>query len=296
MTPGCTRLVRVRLSVVPLVLLCVLLLVPRPARASGDPVGYIVALLVHLIVEGVDRYGDDIATAASLGAEALIRAEAGLPPIARGAIHNVRRSIALGPRGGVAASYTPSAARGEAAFFVGLALEVFRGPIVPGAEELRALLVDGLRARIVAVARDLSARGGPPPDEAALRRYAEEILAATHSDVSSRMETPHRWFPPPLFGVAADIAGRTGSKGLELRLTGGFGIGPVSVGPTAAFRADQNEPAVLLGAEVSGHLITSKGLRTPVIDLFLRADFAVRENSTTSHQGVVGLRLLLDLL
>jgi hypothetical protein len=256
----------------------------------------IAVVLVHLISEGADRYGDDVVAAATIGADALVRAEAGLPPIARGALTNVRQSIALGPRGGVAAIYSPSLARGGAELSLGLALEVFRGPIVPNAEELRAVLVEGLRARIQAVARDVAARGGPPPDEATMRRYAQEILAAVHADVSSRMEPPRRWFPPPLFGVAAEVAGFGSGSFLGLRFTGGVGVGPVSVGPTFAARSDQGVLAVLVGAEVSGHLSLLQGPRTPVVDLFLRVDFAVKETANTSHQGAIGLRLLLDLL
>ncbi len=193
-------------SVLSLLLVACLLLGPRKAEASGDPVGLIAAVLAHLIGEGVDRYGDDIATAASTAAEALVRAEAGLPPIVRGTLHRVRRAIAFGPRGGLAGSYSPSATRGEMSFSLGLALEIFKGPIIPGPAELRAVLVDGVQARIVAVARELAARGGPPPREDELRVYAKDILAAVHADASKRAAAPHggcrarssvsRWRPP----------------------------------------------------------------------------------------------------
>jgi len=93
-----------------------------------------------------------------------------------------------------------------------------------------------------------------------------------------------------------EAAGRTGSDALELRLTVGLGVGPVSVGPTAAFRADKDDPGVLVGAEIAGHLVTKKSLRTPVLDLFVRMELAAKQNPTTSHQGSVGLRLLLDVI
>lgn len=269
---------------------------PAPARASGDPVGYIAALLASLIVEGVERHGDDVARAASRAADALVLAEAGLPPIVRGSIRRARQAIALGPRGGVAVGYAPSPGRGEVAVSLGLALEVFEGPILPGKEELHAWLVEGLQARIVAVARDLAARGGLPLDPGALRPYARAILQAVHADVSGRMAVQRRWFPPPRFGVAVDGAGYTGSDGLELRLTASLGVGPVSVGPTAAFRSDPDDPGVLVGGEVAGHLVTGKGPRTPVLDLFLRLELAADQNPTTSHQGVIGLRLLIDAI
>lgn len=98
------------------------------------------------------RYGDDVARAASIAADALVLAEAGLPPIVRGSLHRGRQAVALGPRGGLAVGYSPSPGRGEVALSPGLALEVFEGPILPGREELRAWLVERLQARIVAVA------------------------------------------------------------------------------------------------------------------------------------------------
>ena len=283
-------------SVLPLLLVAALLLAPRKAEASGDPVGLIAALLAHLIGEGVDRYGGDIATAASSAADALVRAEAGLPPIVRATLHRARRAIALGPRGGLAGSYSPSANRGNIAISLGLALEIFRGPILPGPAELRAILVDGVQARIVAVARELAARGGPPPGADELRAYAKEILAAVHADASNRVAAPHRLFPRPFFGLAIEAAGRTGAEELELRLTVGVGLGPVSVGPTAAFNAEQDDPAVLLGLEVASHLVAGKKLRTPVLDLFLRLELAAKENASTSHQGSLGLRFMFDLI
>lgn len=287
---------RLRSGVLPLLLVASLLLAPQRAEASGDPVSGIAILLGYLIAEGVDRYGGDIAGAASIAADALVRADAGLPPIVRSSLGRVRRAIALGPRGGVAGSYSPFAGRGEVSLSLGLALEVFRGPILPGADELRAILVDGLQARIVAVARDIAARGGPPPGEDALRGYAKEILHAVHADASNRMGMPHRWFPPPLFGVAIEGAGRTGADGLELRLTVGVGLGPVSVGPTVAFHSDRTDPGVLVGVEVARHLVPRKSPRAPVFDLFLRLELAAKQNPTTSHQGSVGLRMLLDLI
>ncbi len=288
-------------SVLSLLLVACLLLEPREAEASADPVGGIAVLLGHLIAEGVDRYGGDIASAASIAADSLVRAEAGLPPIVRGSLHRARRAIAFGPRGGLAGSYSPSAGNGEMSVSLGLALELFKGPILPGAAELRAFLVDGLQARIVAVAREIAARGGAPPGEDELRAYSKEILAAVHADASNRLAVPHRWFPRPFLGLAIEAAGRTGAKGLALRLTAGIGIGPVSVGPTVAFNSDQdspdrNDPGVLVGVEVAGHLVTRKRLRSPVLDLFLRLELAVKENPTTSHQGSLGLRFMFDLI
>lgn len=283
-------------SVLPLLLVACLLLGPRKAEASSDPVGGIAVLLAHLIAEGVDRYGGDIANAASIAADALVRAEAGMPPIVRGSLHRVRRAIAFGPRGGLAGSYSPSAGRGELSVSLGLAVEVFKGPILPDADELRAFLVEGLQARILAVARDLAARGGAPPGEDVLRAYGKEILAAVHADASNRMAAPHRWFPRPFLGLAVEAAGRTGAEGLELRLTVSFGVGPVSVGPTAAFHSDKDDPGVLVGVEVASHLVPRKNLRSPVLDLFLRLELAAKENPTTSHQGSLGLRFLFDLI
>jgi len=287
---------RLRASVLPLVLLVSLLLGARKAEATGDPVGLIAGVLAHLIGEGIERYGEDVASAASTAAEALVRAEAGLPPIVRDTLHRARRAIAFGPRGGVAGSYAPSATRGEMSISVGLALEVFKGPVLPSADELRTFLVDGLQARIVAVARELAARGGAPPREDELRTYAQQILAAVHADASRRAAPPRRWFPPPFLGLAVEAAGRTGTKELELRLTAGIGLGPVSLGPTVAFHSDPDEPGVLLGLEVASHLVTRNKPRSPVIDLFVRLELAAKENATTSHQGTVGLRFLLDLI
>lgn len=283
-------------SVVPLLLVACLLLGPRKAEASSDPVGAIAALLVYLISEGVDRHGGDIANAASIAADALVRAEAGLPPIVRGSLHRARRAIAFGPRGGLAGSYSPSAGRGEVSVSLGIALEIFKGPILPSADELRAILVEGLQARILAVARDLAARKGPPPGADELRAYGQEILAAVHADASDRLAAPHRWFPRPFLGLAIEAAGRTGAEGLELRASVGVGVGPVSVGPTAAFHSDRNDPGVLVGVEVASHLVPRKTLRAPVLDLFLRLELAVKENPTTSHQGSLGLRFLFDLI
>jgi hypothetical protein len=237
-----------------------------------------------------------VAEGVSEVADALVRAEAGLPPITRGVLHRARRAIVLGPRGGVALSQAPSADGAEVSLSLGLALEVFEGPILPGAGELRAMLVEGLQARALATARDLAARGVSPASEEELLPHAREILAAVHADVSRRMAPPPRRFPRPRFGLAVDGAARTGADDLELRVTVGMGVGPVTIAPTIAVRSGEEDPALLVGGEVAAHLLTKTGLRTPVIDLFLRVDFAVVDNPSTAHQGSAGLRLLLDVI
>ena len=51
-----------------------------------------------------------------------------------------------------------------------------------------------------------------------------------------------------------------------------------------------------LGPEIVVHWLTSAHERTPVIDLFTRLDFELRDRDTNGDQIVFGARFLLDAI
>jgi hypothetical protein len=53
---------------------------------------------------------------------------------------------------------------------------------------------------------------------------------------------------------------------------------------------------VYLGPELDLRLLPGKGPRSPVVDLFLRADFAASDRDTRGDLLTGGVRILLDLI
>ena len=85
------------------------------------------------------------------------------------------------------------------------------------------------------------------------------------------------------------------AKDGQLRTTLGIGLWKLSFGLTAVLHFGDGV-AAYLGPELDLRLLPGKGPRSPVIDLFLRADFAVSDRDTRGDLLTGGLRVMLDLI
>lgn len=237
--------------------------------------------------------------------ELLARAQAASPTIekvVRGAFRRARRAISVGPTVGLWGGPVIAQSEQEGAFTFGIGVETFKIPIVPSFETLKQLVMDRAKAKLMdqVVARFQ----GQQPDPVTLEQFAKDVWEEAVKEVLDLQNLyPHRIERPALhFGLEVNRMFNMGSWAPRARF--GFGFKKVSLGATLAFPLGgdagmenlyPNRP-VYLGFEVIVHIMMSKGPRSSVADVFVRADLEMRNRDTNTDALVIGVRYLLDLL
>lgn len=247
-----------------LVPLCVIGLA-RPAAADTASR---VADLVDKVGDKLDRYNLNGKVAEAL---------------ARAAIGRTRRAIAIGPHvGGVGVIDAKDAASGGGVSF-GLGLYTFH---VPTGLALREIVKDRVKAEL----RAAIARGEVDGDQLVhdiIEKVIRDVLDGAYGSQS---------FPAPAFTVLVEgqkTFGDADALGAHLLL--GFGVSKLSLGLSIAGNfPDAGKNQFLVGPELGIRLTPIGRMRTPVFDVFARAEFGVRSPSPATVS--VGARVLLDVL
>ncbi len=205
--------------------------------------------------------------------------------IAKGGFDRFRRSVAIGPEAGFVAGLDVGGHSANG-FSIGLGVYTFDIPIF----DIQKIVSDKIRIRVQERVKEIIASGGVAPAD--LSEIARQVAADVKAELLGQ-KTKQRTLETPEWKVLleylhfADANGvRAGiSKGVK-KLSFGLGIGGLRGG---------GETIVIAGAEVSLHLTPIGRARTPVIDLFVRADLPLKgPNSDLVLLG--GARLLLDVL
>lgn len=211
----------------------------------------------------------------------------------RDVARTVRRAIALGPTLGGFSAYAPSAEELDGGLSFGLELRLFRSSL-PTPAGIRELAKEKTKAKLAVIIRDRFA--GQTPDRATLQQLVREIAAEVKAEVLADLRggKPRR-LERPRVGITLEANYLFASADWLGRLGFGFGLGPLSIGPSFSVRFGDDTVA-RLGAELSLHLLPTPSPRSPVLDLFLRADFELHARDPSDDQIVLGARFLLDLI
>jgi hypothetical protein len=224
-----------------------------------------------------------IATMSALGeGRAAADEEPSVRTVIEGTVDRARRAVAFGPTVGGAIVYAPTPGDADFPLSFGVALVLFKVPVVPGPALIQEVVVSRLKARIGA-RTDL--------DEAELAEIAREVKAEVLGEMSVRPKT----FEKPRLAIALEGAFLPRGDAWQARLTVGVGLSMVTIGPTIAGSfGDAN--GLHLGGELAVHLMHKKSARAPVFDLFLRGDLGVTDATTDASTIGVGARVMLDLI
>lgn len=205
--------------------------------------------------------------------------------IAKGGFDRFRRSIAIGPHvGGIIGFDTDG--NNANGFSAGFALYTFDIKVF----DIQRMVAEAIRERVKERVKEIIAGGGVAPADLGeiARQVAADVKAELLGQRMSRktIEKP-QWkvLFEYLHFVDANGARAGVSKGVK-NLSFGLGLGGLRGG---------GETIIIVGAEMSLHLTPIGRSRTPVVDLFLRADLPLKgPNSELILLG--GGRLLLDIL
>jgi hypothetical protein len=207
----------------------------------------------------------------------------GLERIAKGAFRRARRAVSIGPTvggfGGVFGGDT-----GDGAISFGLGLEVFEVPIVPSPDNIKALVIQ--RAKEKLKARQLST--------ADAQQVAREAWDEAIKELFGIEGLKYNTMEKPRFSVALEGNRFFDGEAWAFRMRAGIGIWKVTVAASFA-TAFFDETRVYAGFDISTHFLVAKRPRSSVLDVFVRADFGLKDRDVANSDFYgVGVRYLLD--
>jgi hypothetical protein len=232
--------------------------------------------------------------------ELVARAQAASPTlatIARGAFRRARRAIAVGPSVGMWGGVVPAQDDQEFAITFGLGVETFKVPILPTPETLKQLVMDRAKAKL---REQLAARfAGRQLDPISAEQFAREVWEDAVKEVLGLENTRAKTMERPAINFGFEVQRQFKLDAWTPRLRVGIGVSRVTLGATLGVALGTEGYAktpVYTGLEIVTHFMMSENPRASVFDVFLRADFEMRNRDTNTDQLVLGLRYLLDLI
>lgn len=204
--------------------------------------------------------------------------------IAVGSLQRARQAIAIGPF--VGAFVGASEGESISGISFGLGLFTFDRPSIL---QLRQIVEEKLRARVKEHIAAVIASGGAAPDE-------RDVLAKVVADVKAEIlgEARVKTFEKPSLGVVLEGA-VISPAGWSTRLGVSKGIGPASLGLGTGIVRAGGDTIPFVGLDLSVRATPTGVHRTPVIEVYARADLGFADAGRTGT-FLGGVRVLLDLL
>ncbi len=238
---------------------------------------------------------------AGIDVDALIaRAREASPTIeklARGALRRARRAIAFGPTVGAWGGLVPGQDQGESAITFGLGIETFKVPVLPEIDTLQEFVVERAKAKMK---EQVVVRfQGRIPDPVSAQQFAQEVWEEAVKEVLDLENVRPKTMERPAVNFAIEVNRQFKIDAWTPRLRFGIGVGMVTLGASVGIPLGTDGYAktpVYLGLEVVTHFLTSDQPRSSVVDVFMRADFEMRNRGTNTDQIVIGARYLFDLI
>jgi hypothetical protein len=229
------------------------------------------------------------------GAAEAHAAEPSLENIVRGTWNRARRSVAFGPTVGIGGLYATSAEELDAPISFGLAFEMFKVNVLPDAELVKEMIIERSKVKLETRVKQMALEGKPAPTQAELEQMALEVFEETKAEILGEMSYRPKSFEKPRFFVNVESAYLPSADVWEVRFTPAIGIGPISIGPTLAV-GFADETGAFLGGEAAVHFMPTKSPRSPVVEVYLRADFGVTDATEEASSIGLGARFVLDLI
>jgi hypothetical protein len=215
----------------------------------------------------------------TLAAERPARADAGelVKSSTRAAVQRTRRSLALGPTVGVAGAYVIGPDQADAPVTFGIAFRKFHIPWLPERDDVKKMIID--RAK----------EGGDLTD------MVTDVGGQLLGEVTGRRPRPPKTLEKPKLAITVEGARLLDSGDWQVRAAVGFGISKVTLGPALSGHIGDVD-GLLIGGELAMHLTPWKGVRSPVVDVYLRGELGVTNQVEDVDIVSLGTRFLYDLI
>lgn len=217
--------------------------------------------------------------AVTIAAERPALADAGelVQSSARAAVQRTRRSMALGPVVGIAGGYVMGPDQADAPLTFGLAFRKFDIPWMPEAKDVQRMVIDR------------ALEGGDVTD------MAKDVAGQLLGEVTGRRPRPPKTLEKPKLAITLEGARLLDAKDWQVRAAVGFGLSKITIGPALTGHIGDVD-GLLVGGELAVHLTPWKGVRSPVVDLYLRGEIGVTNQVEDVDIVSVGTRFLYDLI
>jgi hypothetical protein len=227
--------------------------------------------------------------------ELLARAEAASPAlrqIASGTFRRARRAISIGPTVGVFGAAVPSPGEYDVAITFGLGVEMFKLPILPSPENLKAMVLERAKAKLKERLGGLATQ----PVGADLEQLVREVWEEAVREILGFQDPAPKTLERPRFTLALEGNRFLDAEAWAVRTRAGVGIWKVTLAGSFAVVFTDPQASVYTGLELVTHLLIAKNPRASVVDVFVRGDFELRNRDLANTDLVVlGARFLLDL-
>lgn len=205
--------------------------------------------------------------------------------IAKGGFDRFRRSIAIGPHVGGVVGFDTDGDNANG-FTVGFGIYTFDIKVF----DLQRMVAEAIRERVKERVKEIIASGGTAPAD--LGELARQVAADVKAELLGQRMS-RKTIEKPQWKVLLEYTRFAEANGARAGIS--KGVKHLSFGLGLAGLRGGGETTIIVGAEVSLHLTPIGRSRTPVVDLFLRADLPLAgPNSQLILLG--GGRLLLDVL
>lgn len=215
--------------------------------------------------------------------------------IARGAFRRARRAISIGPTLGLYGASIVSPGETDAALTFGLGLETFKVPILPSIENFKELVKERAKAKLIEqVERTFK---GQRPDAAAIDQLARQVIEEAVEEVLGLENIRPKTMERPRLSIGIEGNRYFDSNVWMTRLRAGIGIWKLTLAASVSAAFTDPKTSVFAGPEIVAHFLTSRSPRASVLDVFVRADFELRNRGTMNTDTVaLGVRYLVDVL
>jgi hypothetical protein len=215
--------------------------------------------------------------------------------IARGAFRRARRAISIGPTLGLYGASIVSPGDTDAALTFGLGVETFKVPVLPSIDNFKELVKERAKAKLIEQVEQTFQ--GQRPDAAAIDQLARQVIEEAIEEVLGLENVRPRMMERPHLTIAIEGNRYFDSNVWMTRLRAGYGIWKLTLAASVSAAFTDPKTSVFAGPELVAHFLTSRNPRASVLDVFLRADFELRNRGMMNTDTVaLGVRYLLDVL
>jgi hypothetical protein len=215
--------------------------------------------------------------------------------IAKGAFRRARRKISIGPTLGLFGGHG-YADTTDVALTFGLGVEIFKIPVWPSIDNLRAIIQERAKAKLKQIIVD--SFKGQLPDEQTAIKFAKEAWMEAVEEVLGLRNLRAKTMERPQLSIGLEGNRYFDSEVWATRLRAGIGIWKFTLAASVSTAFGDPKISIYAGPEIVVHFMMSKGPRSSVLDVFVRGDFELRSRGEPYSHDVyaLGLRYLLDII
>jgi hypothetical protein len=214
--------------------------------------------------------------------------------IVKGGVRRARRAIAIGPTVGGSFVDLPESGETSAAVSFGLSLYTFKVPILPDSDLVKEMIKTRFKAKLKEYLKRGVREGKLDISKAEREMIVPQILAEIGREMVGFENLRAKTFERPRFALTleGDYSLNGGFFSTRLRL--GLGVSRLLIAPTlTTYFGD--DILFIVGGEMALLALLGKGARSPIVDLFIRAEFPVH-GATDAYSFGGGLRVSLDII